>query len=64
MRTPSMMEEAENSMSSVSRCHFQPPAFFRMSAAMKNPVPDTAQEVFRVRRAWLRNLASRKNHTP
>ena len=51
-------------MSSVSRCHFQPPAFFRMSAAMKNPVPDTAQEVFKVRRAWLRNLASRKNHTP
>lgn len=64
MRTPSMMEAAENSMSSVSRCHFQPPAAFRMSAAMKKPVPDTAQEVFSVRRAWFKNFASRRNHTP
>ena len=51
-------------MSSVSKCHFQPPAAFRMSAAMKKPVPDTAQEVFSVRRAWFKNFASRRNHTP
>ena len=63
MRSPSKMEFAENSMSSVSRCHFQPPASSRMSAAIKKPVPDTAQEVLRVRRAWLRNFASRRNHT-
>ena len=50
-------------MSSVSRCHFQPPAFSMTSAAMKKPVPEMAQLVLSVRRAWLRNLASRRNHT-
>jgi len=63
MRVPSRMLFAENSMSSVSRCHFQPPFFSMMSAAMKKPVPDTAQLVFSVRRAWFRNFASRRNHT-
>ena len=32
-------------------------------AEMKKPVPEMAQLVFNVRRAWLRNFASRRNHT-
>ena len=63
MRTPSRMLFVENSMSSVSRCHFQPPARSMISAATKKPVPDTTQLVLSVRRACDRNFASRRNHT-
>ena len=62
MRTPSMMLDVENSMSSVSRCHFQPPTLSMISAEMKKPVPEMAQLVFRFRRACDRNFASRRNH--
>lgn len=63
MRSPSKMELAENSMSSVSRCHFQPPLRSMIFADTKKPVPETAQLVLSVKRAWLRNFASRRNHT-
>ena len=50
-------------MSSVSRCHFQPPLRSMIFADTKKPVPETAQLVLSVKRAWLRNFASRRNHT-
>ena len=64
MRFAEMMHWVENSISSVRRCHFHPPASSSTRAAMKKPVPETAQLVFRVRRDWLRYFASRMNHTP
>ena len=63
MRWPLMMVFVENSMSSVSRWYFQPPISSMTFELMKKPVPETAQLVPRVKRAWERYFASRMNHT-